>query len=270
MPPTTPRDMVLRMRLPAPGQQPITTRISGSGSLRRDLEALMAAASAGASKEAYRELVMAGNVTSKASALGRTHAWERLQMWYVLDPAVAEFAAFLRGLQSADSALERGLICLLMLARTDRLFREVTLECVSPHLGQDGKLIDPIAVRAAIEQRLANTGRAATEQTLRKATSNALTAAKDFGVLTGSLKKRTVRPRPGPSATVFAAHLGRLEGLTDTQVPDGRWFRLMGLDRDGALDLLYAAAGAGALTFRQQAGIVDLVLPPLDHPCDDR
>ena len=78
--------------------------------------------------------------------------------------------------------------------------------------------------------------------------------------------RRTLRPRVGPQVTLFAARLGRLDGLTDRQVLDGSSFQLLGLDRHHAVDLLYAAARSGVLSFRLQADVAELDLPPLDTP----
>jgi hypothetical protein len=73
-----------------------------------------------------------------------------------------------------------------------------------------------------------------------------------------------VRPRPGAQVALFAARLGRLQGLSDRQVLDSDWFRLLGLDGERASDLLYAANRAGVLGFRMQADVVELTLPPLE------
>lgn len=93
-----------------------------------------------------------------------------------------------------------------------------------------------------------------------------LSSSKDFGVLGGSAHKRTVRPRPGAPVAAFAVRLARLEGLTDRQALESRWFRLLGLDRGRVVDLLYAARREGALDFRIQADVVEIDLPPLEHP----
>ena len=156
------------------------------------------------------------------------------------------------------------LLCCLMLARTDRLFREVTLECVSPEVVRDGTLIAPTAVRAAIEAAATAQGLAWSAITLDRARSHLLAALKDFGVLRGSATKQTVRPRPGSPTVLFGARLARLEGLTDRQVLQAQWFRMLGLGTDQVVELLYAATRDGTLGFRQQADIVELRLPALE------
>jgi hypothetical protein len=146
---TTVRGRVLSL----PDRQPLVQRLAGVGSMRAELEALLAASPTDASPALYRELVLDRNVTGKRSASTRLWAWKRLTIRCLLDPAVPECEAFLAGMRGTASAPERGLLCALMFARTDRLFREVTLECVSPYLAQESTLIDPVTVRASAPSR---------------------------------------------------------------------------------------------------------------------
>jgi hypothetical protein len=247
-----------------PDAQPITARLAGAGSLRRELEALLAAAPPDATPRVFNELLLRENAARKGSATARMWAWKRLKLRYALNPAVPEFRAFLTAMRGTDSAAEHGLVCLLMFARTDRLFREVTLECVSRSLADEGTVIQPDAVRAAIQTRAEANGLVWSTNTLIRARSHLLAALKDFGVLRGSATKRTVRPHPGTDAVLFATRLGRLEGLTDRQALESRWFGLLGLDGGDVRDLLYTATRVGALGFREQADVVELSLPPVE------
>lgn len=258
---TLPRPPRLLARLP---EQPYTARLAGAGSLRRELESLLEAASPDAPPDILRNLVIHSNVTGKSSAAAMLWVWKRLKLRYVLDPSICEYRVFVKAMQGVDSPAERGLLCFLMFARTDRLFREVTLQCVSPFLPQADTTIDPSTAEAAIHARAKSEGLNWSANTLDRARSHLLAALKDFGVLRGSLTKRIVPPQPGHQVTVFAAHLGRLEGLTDRQLLDSEWFSLLGLSPERTVDLLYAAARAGALGFRMQADIVEVELPRMD------
>jgi hypothetical protein len=250
------------MHLPSPDEQPITARLAGGGALCRELESLLAAAPPETTVPELRQLVLEQNASEKRSAAMRLETWWRLKVRYVLDPAIAEYRAFRQGL-SAGAAADRSLIELLMLARNDRLFREVTLACVSPHLSRDGVGIETAAVDAAVRERIAALGLKWTPHTFDRTHKAILNTLKDFGILSGTDVRRTLRPRPGSQVTVFAAHLARLEGLTDRQTLEARWFRLLGLDRDRVVDLLYAAQRDGILGIRQQADVVELSLPAL-------
>jgi hypothetical protein len=150
---------------------------------------------------------------------------------------------------------------MLMLARTDRLFREVTLHTVSPFLNKPGTIIHPEAVDEAIET-IRRDGRFNwSQKTLVGIRQHLLSSLKDFGVLSGARQKRTCRLSPGPPTAVFAAQLGRLEGLTDSEQLSSQWFRLLGLNEPQVVNLLYAATRQRALTFQMQAGVVELSLP---------
>ncbi|MBI3978334.1 MAG: DUF1819 family protein [Chloroflexi bacterium] len=159
---------------------------------------------------------------------------------------------------------ERGLLCFLLVARTERLFRELTLTCVSPLLGKPGSVVEAAAVDAFITDVLARHALTWTEETRVTARQHAVSALKDFGLLEGGPQKRTRRVRPGTESTLFATRLAQLEGLTDRQVLESRWFRLLGLSPGQAVDLLYAAGRSGALGFRMQADVVELTMPPVE------
>jgi hypothetical protein len=193
-------------------------------------------------------------------------AWKRLKLRYALDPALVEHRAFLAGMHATADPHERGLLCFLMFARTDRLFREVTLECVSPKLAHENKVIEPSAIEAAMRRRAEASDLRWSANTLDRAHKHLLAALKDFGLIQGSRLRRTLRPRPGGQTTLFAARLGRYEGLTDSRVLESHWFRLLGRNRDQVAALFYAARHAGILGFQMQADVVELDLPPLeDH-----
>lgn len=256
----------LLISLDPPDTQPITARLAGAGSLRGELEALLAAAPPAASREDYRARLLRQNVASKGTSSARMWTWKRLKLRYALDPALIEQRAFQAAMRASTDPHERGLLCFLMFARTDRLFREVTLECVSPHLAREGTVIEPAAVEAAIRGRAEPSGLRYSASTLDRAHKHLLAALKDFGLIRGSRTRRTVRPRPGEHVTLFAARLGRYEGRTDRQVLESHWFRLLGLDPDQVADRFCAANCAGILGFRMQADVVELSLPPLeDH-----
>jgi hypothetical protein len=247
--------------LERPGAQPLTIRLAGAGSLRRELEALLVAAPPNATADDYRTLLLDQNAAGKDSATARMWAWKRLKLRYALDPGIAEHQPFLAAMRSTADPSQRGLIAFLMFARTDRLFREVTLDCVSPYLSKEGTIIEPEDIEAAIRRRAEVAGLRWSASAQRTASHHLLSALKDFGLIRGSRTRRTVRPRPGAEVTRFATWLGRLERLTDRQILDSQWFRLLGLDRDQAADLLYAASRAGILSFRMQADVVELRLP---------
>src|SRR5262249_20199181 len=153
---------------------------------------------------------------------------------------------------------DRGLLALLMMARTDRLFREVATDQISIHLSRPGTVVDPGPVRAAVETIADRTNALWSASVVEGLTSHILSSAKDFGLLGGSRPKRVAKIRPGTAAVRFAVELSRLEGLSDRRTLESRWFRLLGLSLDDVLTLMHAAAREGALGFRFQADVAEI------------
>jgi hypothetical protein len=258
------RSIMAAGRAPAglepPDEQPFLPRLSGAGSLRRELEQVLAVAEPDASLSRYRELILDRNAAGKSSASMRSWTWKRLKNRYLLDPRVPEFTAFRSCMDRAHAPGDRGLLAFLMMARTDRLFREVVTATVSPHLDTGGVLITAEAVDGAVRSIAERTNAAWTESSMKGVVSHLLSSCKDFGIVTGSATKRTVRTRPGALVTEFAVRLARLEGLTDRQVLRSRWFMVLGVSYERVLDLMYEASQAGVLDFRFQADIAEITL----------
>lgn len=255
-------ELMADVLLAPPDEQARLPRLSGAGSLRRELEAVLSKSQSDTTLDGYRQLILEENAAGKRSASTRSWTWKRLRLRYVLDPEVPEFAAFRMGMDSNMDPFERGLLAFLMMARNDRLFRETFAETVSPHLSTPGTVIHPTQVRDSIEKASCDSGsRAWSDSVVESITSHLLSASKDFGLLDGSKIRRTVRVRLGASTVIFALRLGRLEGLSDRRALESRWFRLFGLRLPDVLDLMHRAARSGALGFRFQADIAEIVLP---------
>jgi hypothetical protein len=235
------------------------------GSLRPELESVLANVPSEASADDYRRAILDANAAGKNSATARLWAWRRLKLRYALDrPETPEFQAF-RVAMHDPSPVGRGHACALMFARLDRLFREVTLARLSPVLGTVGTVVEPAVVRAEIEARMTGASLRWSDGTVAAITSHLLSAWKDFGLVTGSKVRRTNLVHPTHSTIVLAATLGRLEGLTDRQILGSRWFALLGLVEADVVTLMYDAARAGAIGFRSQADVVELDLQPTGH-----
>jgi hypothetical protein len=187
--------------------------------------------------------------------------WRRLKLRYLLDsPDLPDFKAFRYAHAAARTLEDRRIVAALMLARTDALFRDVTLELVSRGVGSPGLAVKPESIHEDVEARMRSTGLTWSAESLRSITNHLLSALADFGFIEGFRARRTLRVLPGVEPTVFAATLGRLEGLTDRANLESRWFRFLGLDFDEAASALREAARAGALRFRMQADVVELVI----------
>ncbi len=246
--------------LPNPDAQPYTARLAGAGSLLDELEAVLDVAPEHASSADFRRLIMEGNAARKSTANARMWAWKRLKLRYLLDaPQSREFRAFRKTHATARTEADRRITAALMFARTDALFRDVTLQLVSPRLATLGTVVEAETIRADVEDRMRAAGLGWSSESLRSIANHLLSALGDFGFIEGHRVRRIAGLRPGVEPAVFAARLGRLEGLTDRANIDSRWFRLLGLDADAAVGALLGAARAGALRFRMQADVVELV-----------
>lgn len=252
--------------LAPPDAQPVTARLAGAGSLRREATALLSTAPEHATAHDYRRLLIDQNAAGKASANARMWMWKRLKLRYALDtPESAEVIAFRWAMSEISTPADGGLVAALMMARTDRLFREVTIELVSPVIAQRGKVITLRDVQSSVDMKMRTAGLAWSAKSISNVANHLLSSLKDFGILEGSRERRTVGIRLTPLAATFAAQLGRAEGLTDRQVLDSRWFQFLGADTAGATAALHEAAKSGLITFRMQADVVELRLPQLEE-----
>lgn len=244
--------------------QPITARLAGAGSLRRELEALLSVAPVTSNADDYRRLLMDENAAGKASANARMWMWKRLKLRYALgEPSQTESKAFRWAMAKAATPADRGLVAALMMARTDRLFREVVVQEVSPLMPSRGKVISPGAIKAQVQTMRLAASLAWSDKSISNVANHLLSSLKDFGIVEGSRERRTVGIRITPVVATFAAMLGRAQGLTDRQNLDSIWFQFLGATTAQAVEALYAAAKAGLVMFRMQADVVEMHLPEL-------
>ena len=242
-------------------QQAITARLAGAGSMRADIEHVMAAVGFGATPDDYRRAILDENAARKGTGTSRMWAWKRLKLRYALDrPETVEFAAFRRAMRDSDPA-GRALSAMLMFARQDRLFRESTLQVLVPRLGHAGEVISAPLVREDVEARRRAAGLEWSDESLASVANHLASSWKDFGLVEGSKERRIARLRPSHATTRFAVELGRAEGRTDRQILDAPWFRLLGMDATAAESALRAAARDGILQYRAQADVIEITLP---------
>lgn len=246
-----------------PDFQPYTARLAAAGSRRKELETLIAATPLSARSEDYAELIITNNITGKTTSVSRSKLFQQLKARYSLDPAAKEFQAFRAAIDDESNSIQRGLLCYLMMTRCDRLFREASLIVMVSRRAANA-VFDTAAFSDALLDCLRNNGLAWSKKTTLHVQQHILSSLKDFGIVAGSKTRRFLAIRPGPLVMRFAAELAQLEGLTARQTLSSRWFKLLGLDSIQVADLLTEAHRAGALTFRMQAEVVELVLPVIE------
>lgn len=239
----------------------MTARLAGAASMRTELEHVLSSVGPGASPSTYRTAILEANAARKGTRTARDWAWKRLKLRYALDSTdTPEFRAFDRGMRDPDPA-GRGLSAFLMLARADRLFREATLELLSPCLGEPGRVVLQADALDFVNRAREAAGLEWSVKSVRAIAGHVLTSWKDFGLVEGSKVRRVARLRPSHSTIRFAVELGKAEGRTDRNVLEAPWFQLLGMDAAGAEASLRAAARAGALQYRAQADVIEITLP---------
>ena len=245
-----------------PDAQPLTARLAAAGSRRQELEAVLAAAPRHALPKDFAELVLQQNVAGKASAVSRAKLLGQLRARYLLDSCFAEFRAFQAAMVKDRNSSDRGLLCYLMIARSDRLMREASLLLLEYYRVK--ATLDAKGFKLTLEEHLQENDIQWTSETVGTVARHVLSSLKDFGILSGSQKKYYAAFRPGSGVILFAARLADLEGLTGRQTLSSRWFRLLRLEKGGAANALLDAHRAGLLSFRMQAEVVELALPPME------
>jgi hypothetical protein len=242
-------------------RQAITARLAGAGSMRADIEHVIAAVPKAATADEFRHAILDENAARKGTGTSRMWTWKRLKLRYALDrPGTVEFAAFRRAMRDPDPAA-RGLSAMLMFARLDRLFREATLELLGPRLGRPGEVVDANEVRDYVDGARRAAGLEWSAESIASTANHLASSWKDFGLVEGSKARRIVRPRPSNATIRFAVELGKAEGRTDRQVLDAPWLRLLGMDFAAAEVALRGAARDGVLQYRAQADVVEITLP---------
>lgn len=244
--------------------QAVTARLAAAGSRRGEIERLLACTPADAPLASYQERIIRENVAGKVSEVSRIKLFRQLRERYVLEFALPEFRAFRWAFDVAGSANDRGLICLLMMARADSLFRELSRRVISSHA--EASVVSPTFVESELESLLRKAGVTWSADTIQHVRQHVLSSLKDFGVLEGSRTKVRKSVRPGPVVAAFAAYLADLEGNTPRQTLSSVWFKLLGMDEDRAAESLRNAHRAGLLAFRLQADVVELKLPQVLRP----
>ena len=243
------------------GTQPLTARLAGAASMRTEIEHVLAAVGPDATPAQFRAAILDQNAARKPTLTARDWAWKRLKLRYALDsPDTAEFQSFVREMRDPDTA-GRGLIAYLMLARTDRLFREASAELLVPLLGTPDTTIELESVVDYVDAARTAVELDWSPKSVRAIAGHILTSWKEFGLVEGSKTRRVARLRPSHATTRFVIALARADGLTDRQALNSQWAKLLGMDVADVEAALRAAARDGALQFRTQADVIEIALP---------
>ena len=232
--------------------------------MRREIEAVLDAVPEGATATDYERAIIKDNAARKGSQNARMWAWARLKFRYSLnDPESAPARAFRRAMRD-PSPSGRGLACALMLARTDCLFRETTVELLSAHLTAPGAIIHPEPVAALVDSKMESAGLSWSAESRKAVSNHVLSSWRELGLVEGTRDRRAVAVHMTYPVLRLGVELARDLGATDRQVLTSVWFQLLGQDRAAVESLLYEAARAGVLGYRAQADVIEIELPEDD------
>ncbi len=257
-----------RTQVPAPGLDvagPYLSRLSARSALYTDLSVLLSAADGDLDRASLRSLVLEDNVLTRSSAAARAKLWKELTTRYLLDPASPLFAAFLHEWRCCESDAERALTAYVLLALNDRLVadlgtrwlypllrgapRELRVGDVLAFLDYSGSAQHPEVERWTAETRLAVAQKYAS-------------SVRDFGLARGKVRKSTIRPALyGAPVRLLVAGL-RLAGSKDEEILRSWTFRLLAIAENEVVDALAELHRLRAVTFRTQAGVIELEAAP--------
>jgi len=218
-----------------------------------ELQTLLSAVPARASRDEYLTAVIENNVLHKETTSTRRISAQRLSELYALDSRVPIFR-FLRRLWETDSSAQPILALLSALAR-DPLLRASVPAVIQ--LG-DGRGFDRTvavtALRVAAGSRL-------NDAILDKVVRNVASSWTQSGHLVGRTFKNRRRVAPTPSAVTMALFLGYLQGYRGAALLRTVWCEVLDAPAESLAAIASRAANAGLMVFRQSDDVIEIAFP---------
>ncbi|PYQ26645.1 MAG: hypothetical protein DMF56_23430 [Acidobacteria bacterium] len=221
-----------------------------------ELSAVLASASASATRADYASAVIDGNCLDKPTASTRRLSNQRLGELYSLDAAIPLFR-LLRRLWFANEKA-RPLLALLVAIARDPLLAASAPAVMHLRPGEEYRK-DPVkeSIRQAVQGRLS-------EATLEKVVRNVSSSWAQSGHLEGRTFKRRARVTPTPGAIAFALYLGWISGFRGEELLDSPWTRVLDSSVTQTTELALAAKRIGLLDIRIADRVVEISFRRLD------
>ena len=220
-----------------------------------ELQALLAALPADATRDDYEQAITEDNVLGKKTASTRRLTVKRMGELYALDPTVPLFR-LLRHLWEFDAAGRPLLSCLCANAR-DPLLR-ITAPAVLDV--QEG---EPYSKEQAMALLTEGTGDRFNPGTVNKIARNTASSWTQSGHLQGRAKKLRARAQATPSSTAYALLLGFMTGARGEMLYTTYWAQLLDA-RPSQIDALaFEASRRGWLDYRRLGNVVEITFPDL-------
>jgi len=239
---------------------PYSSRLSARSALYTDLRLLLEGCAEALPRDAYRTLVVDENRLTRNSTAARKKLWEELRKRYILEADHPLFAAFWSEWTSCTSEVERGQTAYCLFALHDRLVVDLGQELLFPLLLRAPADLRVADVLAFLERSTADHPEVSlwSDQTKTAVAQKYTASVRDFGLATGAIRKKTVRPAAyGPPVRLLVNAL-RLAGFADLELVQAPVFRIIGLEPTEMIDTFAELSRLGEIRFRMQGDVVEL------------
>lgn len=218
-----------------------------------ELQTLLDAVPANATKSDYIEGVVDANLLGKGTAKARELTAKHLVELYGLDEGLCLFRVFHR-LWQQDAPARPVLALTLALARDPllRLSRPLMLS------KRPGEALDRREMEDVLDQAEPGRFSAASLKSFAQNINGSWTQA---GFLHGRARKVRAQPTLTPTNLAFALFLGHLEGLRAQRLFASDWARLMSASQDELIALAQSASRRGLLVFMNAGGVMEVRFP---------
>jgi hypothetical protein len=220
-----------------------------------ELNDLLAALPAKASKEEYRQAILTDNALGKKTLATRRGTAKRLGELYALDPRVPLFR-LLRVFWNADQQGRR-LLAFLCASARDPLLRLTAPPVLS---AKQGETVAKESLEKAVEEAAPNRFKPGICQAIARRAASSWTQA---GHLSGHVVKKRSHPVATPANTAYALVLGYLCGIRGQLLLTTYWAKLLDLPAKEIARWAAEASRRGWLNFRQAAGVIEVRFPDL-------
>jgi hypothetical protein len=215
-----------------------------------ELRVLLAEVPREASRRAYAQSIVAGNILRKRTEATRKLTAQRLSELYGLDPAVPIFR-FLRLYWRSDTE-ESGVVALLVALARDPLLRATAETVLRTRPGEELRRQE----MAEAVQKIA--GGRLSEATIAKVVRNAASTWTQSSHLRGRGHKVRQLAVAGPGAAALALLFGYAEGDRGEGLLRTQWMRALDLSPEAALDLCGDAKRLGFIDMSYGGGVIDI------------
>jgi len=221
-----------------------------------ELDGLLQAVPAQASREDYALAIIEENILGKETTATRRSTNQRLGELYGLDRRIPLFRV-LRRVWALDPK-GRPLFALLAGLARDPLLRATAGHVLSLRKGEElvrTSLLD--VLRGAVGDRLR-------ESILDKVARNASSSWTQSGHLQGRTRKKRCEVDPTPAAVAFALWLGSMEGKAGEDLLETLWAAVLDRPTHLLLDLMLQSKGMGLVQAQVGGGVTAIDVSGLD------